>query len=44
MAGAYAGWFLRREAVRATMLPDAALAVGEDALAVAASYEIVRGL
>jgi uncharacterized membrane protein len=44
LVGAYAGWFLRREAVRATMLPDAALAVGEDALAVAASYEIVKEL
>ena len=44
VVGAWAGWFLRREAVRATMLPDAALALGEDALAVAASYEIVKEL
>ncbi len=44
VVGSYAGWFLRREAVRATMLPDAALAVGEDALTIAASYEIVQEL
>jgi uncharacterized membrane protein len=40
--GAYLGWFLRREAGRVTMLPDAALALGEDALAVAASRELAQ--
>jgi uncharacterized membrane protein len=34
VAGAYAGWFLRREAGRVTFLPDIAVAVIEDALAV----------
>jgi len=44
VVGTYAGWFLRREAVRVTTLPDAALAMGEDALAIAASREILKGL
>jgi len=34
VAGAYVGWFLRREAGRVTSMPDKALAVAEDALAV----------
>ena len=34
IAGAYAGWFLRREAGRVTALPDKTLALAEDALAV----------
>lgn len=34
LAGTYAGWFLRREAGRVTQLPDIALALAEDALAV----------
>ena len=34
VAGAYAGSFLRREAGRVTPLPDIAVAVAEDALAV----------
>lgn len=40
--GAYLGWFLRREAGRVTMLPDAALALGEDALAIGVAHEMVR--
>jgi uncharacterized membrane protein len=34
VAGAYAGWFLRREAGRVTPLPDITFALAEDALAV----------
>lgn len=40
VAGAAAGWFLRREAARATMMPDAAIAVAEDAFAIAAAREL----
>lgn len=35
VAAAYAGWFLRREAGRVDLLPDMAMALAEDALAVA---------
>lgn len=41
LAGAVAGWWLRREAARATDLPDVALAVAEDTVAVAAARELV---
>lgn len=44
VAGAYKGWFLRRETVRATMLPDAAVAIAEDAFAIAATREVVGEL
>lgn len=44
LAGAVAGWWLRREAGRATFLPDPALAVAEDAVAVAAARELVAGV
>ena len=44
VAGAFTGWWLRREAGRATMLPDAALAIAEDAVAVAAAGEMARQL
>lgn len=40
IAACFAGWWLRREAGRATHLPDAALAVAEDAVAVAAAREL----
>jgi uncharacterized membrane protein len=40
--GAFAGWFLRREAGRVTSLPDAALALAEDALAVAVARRLVQ--
>lgn len=40
VAASVAGWWLRREARRATYLPDAALAVAEDAVAVAAGREL----
>lgn len=40
VAAAFAGWWLRREAGRATYLPDAAIAIAEDAVAVAAGREL----
>lgn len=44
LAAAFTGWFLRREAARATMLPDAAVAIAEDAMAVAAARELTAQL
>ena len=44
IAGSFAGWFLRRETGRVTMLPDAAIAIGEDAVALTAARELVRQL
>lgn len=44
VAGTFAGWFLRREVVRVTMLPDPAIAIGEDAIAVNAARELARQL
>ena len=41
VAAAFAGWWLRREAARVTYLPDAAVAIAEDAVAVATAREIV---
>ena len=41
VAGAYAGWFLRREAGRVTPLPDLAVALAEDALAVSLARHLV---
>ena len=43
VAAAFAGWWLRREAVRATYLPDAAIALAEDAVAVATARELAAG-
>lgn len=43
VVGAYVGWFLRREAGRATMLPDAFVALVEDAVAITAGRELIRG-
>jgi uncharacterized membrane protein len=40
IAGAYAGWFLRREAGRITPLPDVALALAEDALAISVARRL----
>lgn len=40
VAATFAGWWLRREAARATYLPDAALALAEDALAVVVAREL----
>jgi len=42
MAGAYAGWFLRREAGRVTLVPDIAVALAEDALAISLARRLVR--
>ena len=42
VAGAYAGWFLRREAGRVAPLPDIAVALAEDALAVSLARRLVR--
>lgn len=42
LAASWAAWFLRREVGRATLLPDAALAVAEDAMAIAAARELSR--
>jgi uncharacterized membrane protein len=41
VAAAFTAWFLRREIGRATMLPDLAVALAEDALAVAAARSLV---
>lgn len=40
VAAAFAGWWVRREAARATHLPDVAVAVAEDALALAAGRRL----
>lgn len=42
MAGAYAGWFLRREAGRVTLLSDIAVALAEDALAISLAKRLGR--
>jgi uncharacterized membrane protein len=42
VAAAFAGWLLRTEAGRVTFLPDAAVAVAEDALAVAVARRLVE--
>jgi uncharacterized membrane protein len=42
VAGTYAGWLLRREVGRATPLPDMAVALAEDALAVSLARRLVR--
>lgn len=44
ITAAWLGWFLRREAGRATLLPDAAIAIAEDALALSAARELVQEL
>jgi uncharacterized membrane protein len=44
IAAAVAAWAVRRELGRATMLPDAAIAMAEDAIAVAAARELTRDL
>lgn len=41
VAASYAGWLLRREVGRTTSLPDFAVALGEDAVAIAAARELV---
>lgn len=43
-AAAYGGWFLRREAGRATLLPDTVIALVEDAVAVAGARELADRL
>lgn len=42
IAGAYAGWFLRREAGRVTPLPDIAFALVEDVLAVSLAKRLAK--
>ncbi|MEX2531920.1 MAG: hypothetical protein WD960_14220 [Gemmatimonadota bacterium] len=42
VAGAYAGWFLRRAAGRVTLLPDIAVALAEDALAISLASRLAR--
>lgn len=44
IVGAYLGWFLRREAGRTTLIPDPAIALAEDALAVIAADRLVDAL
>lgn len=44
LVGSYAGWFFRAEVQRATMLPDAAAALAEDAIAVRGALELADGL
>ena len=41
VAGAYAGWFLRREAGRVTLVPGLAFALAEDVLAVSLARRLV---
>ena len=42
--GSYVGWLVRREAGRATMLPDIVFALAEDAAALAAAHELASEL
>lgn len=42
--GAYMGWLVRREVARATMVPDPAIALGEDVGAVALAREAAAEL
>lgn len=44
VAAAFAGWWARREGVRATYLPDAALAVAEDAVALGVGRRVAASL
>ena len=44
LAGSVLGYWLRREAVRATLLPDAAIALVEDAITLAATRELATEL
>lgn len=44
LGASFAAWFVRREVSRVTLLPDAALALAEDAVAVAAARELAREL
>lgn len=44
VAGAFAGWALRREAARWAPIPDTAVALAEDAMAIAAARELVKEL
>ena len=44
VAASYAAWFVRREVVRATQVPDPALAVAEDAMAIVAGHELAKEL
>lgn len=44
VAAAFAGWWVRREGVRATTLPDAALAVAEDAVALGVGRRVAASL
>lgn len=44
VAAAFAGWFLRSEAARATSLPDPSLALAEDAVAVVAARKLAQRL
>lgn len=44
IAGTFAGWFLRREFGRVTMLPDVTVGIGEDAMAASAARELARHL
>jgi uncharacterized membrane protein len=42
VATAWSGWFLRREAGRANVLPDLAIALAEDSLSVSLARHLVR--
>lgn len=44
VVASFAAWFARAQAARITMLPDPALALAEDALALAAAREVAREL
>lgn len=44
LAASYAAWFLRREAGRATLVPDPVLALAEDAMAITAARELAKEL
>lgn len=44
VAAAFVGWWVRREAARATHLPDGALAAAEDALALALAGRVAARL
>lgn len=44
VAASYGAWFLRREVARVTFLPDPAIALAEDALAISAARELVQDL
>lgn len=44
LGGSFVAWFVRREVARLTLLPDAALALTEDAVAITAARELVQEL